>query len=432
MLPYPFAPRTTPKMASRAPANTALPDLLPALSYAGGGTTIDWNDISPRVSATYALDSAKKTIGRVSYARYAGQLNPYEVTFSSPVGGSYTYIAYKWNDLNHDGFAQKNEILTNLGPQYSNSIDPAHPTALTSPNKLDPNYHANHDNEVIVGLDHELMPNFSIGGAYTWRRTDGWPTWQPRIGLTQADYSVVSTPSIGGHTATIYAPNPALVDATGSGRITPTNRPDYHSSYNGFEFTLNKRLSNRWMARTALSINSWTEHYDAADAVQNPTRSDSTNGGLWSGPQVNGGQIAPRSSGSGKGDLFYNARWQFNANGFYQLPWDLDLGANVFGRQGYVEPLIIQASAGKDGRIRALATPNVDDVRYPNVWDIDFRLAKTFRIQRVNLIASGDLFNALNAGTVLQRTRNLSSAAFGSINEILAPRILRVGLKVQF
>jgi len=302
--------QTAENQASTAPANTAFPDLLPALSYAGGGTTIDWNDISPRVSATYALDSAKKTIGRVSYARYAGQLNPYEVTFSSPVGGSYTYIAYKWNDLNHDGFAQKNEILTNLGQQYSNSIDPAHPTALTSPNKLDPNYHANHDNEVIVGLDHELMPNFSIGGAYTWRRTDGWPTWQPRIGLTQADYSVVSTPSIGGHTATIYAPNPALVDATGSGRITPTNRPDYHSSYNGFEFTLNKRLSNRWMARTALSINSWTEHYDAADAVQNPTRSDSTNGGLWSGPQVNGWQIAPRSSGSGKGDLFYNARWR--------------------------------------------------------------------------------------------------------------------------
>ena len=91
-----------------------------------------------------------------------------------------------------------------------------------------------------------------------------------------------------------------------------------------------------------------------------------------------------------------------------------------------------QTSAGNDGRLRALATANVDDNRYPNLWDLDFRLAKTIRVQRVSVIVSGDLFNALNAGTVLQRTRNLASGAFGSINEIIAPRILRVGLKVQF
>jgi Carboxypeptidase regulatory-like domain/TonB-dependent Receptor Plug Domain len=426
--------QTAANQPSTAPANSTFPDLLPALSYPGGGTTIAWNDISPRASATYALGAAKKTVGRLSYARYAGQLNPYEVTFSSPVGGSYTYIAYKWVDFNHDGFAQKNEILTNLGPQYSNSINPAKPTALTSPNTLDANYHANHDNEVIAGIDHELIPNLSIGGAYTWRRTNGWPTWQPRIGLTSADYSVVATPTAGAYSAVVYAPDPALVAASGSGREL-TNRPDYHSQYNGFEFTLNKRLSNKWMARAAFSLNSWTEYYDAADSIQNPTRTDSTTTagtGFVSGPQVNGGQIAPRSSGSGKGDLFYNARWQFNANGFYQLPLDFELGANVFGRQGYVEPLIIQTSAGNDGRVRALATANVDDNRYPNVWDLDFRLAKTFRVQRASIIVSGDLFNALNAGTVLQRTRNLASSAFGSINEIISPRILRVGLKVQF
>ena len=35
--------------ASTAPANTAFPDLLPALTFNGGGTTISWNDISPTV-----------------------------------------------------------------------------------------------------------------------------------------------------------------------------------------------------------------------------------------------------------------------------------------------------------------------------------------------------------------------------------------------
>ena len=74
---------------------------------------------------------------RASYARYAGQLNPFEVTSASPVGAYYTYIAYRWNDTNNDGFAQRGEILTNLGPQYSNAIDPAHPTSVESPNTID-------------------------------------------------------------------------------------------------------------------------------------------------------------------------------------------------------------------------------------------------------------------------------------------------------
>src|SRR6185295_11179283 len=109
--------------------------------------------------------------------------------------------------------------------------------------------------------------------------------------------------------------------------------------YQGFELTMTKRLSNKWMGRIAFSLNDWSEFLDGPAAVQNPTRTDSTTGqvsGALSGPQVDGGQIAPRSGGSGKGDIFYNARWQLNANGFYQLPKNFEVGANIFGRQGYV------------------------------------------------------------------------------------------------
>jgi hypothetical protein len=420
-------------LASDAPANTAFPDLLPALSFDGSSPTIDWNDISPRIGVTYSLDEKRKTVLRASYARYAGQLNPFEVTSASPVGGYYTYIAYKWVDTNRDGFAQKNEILTNLGPQYSNAVDPAHPTSATSPNKIDPNYHANKDNELIVGLDHELMPNFSVGAAYTFRRSNDLPTWNPRIGMTSADYSVVDRPSATGFSAIVYGPNSAKVDASGGGRLL-TNRPDYYSTYSGLEFTLNKRLSNRWMTRVAFSFNDWNEHLTGPGAVQNPTRTDSTTGavaGALSGPQDDGGPIAPRSSGSGKGDLFYNAKWQLNANGFYQLGGGFDIGANLFGRQGYVDPYMFQLNAGGDGRVRALAG-HIDDVRYPNLWDLDLRLAKNLKLQRVNLQLSADLFNTFNAGTILQRNRNLSSTAFNTINEIISPRIARVGVKLQF
>jgi hypothetical protein len=426
--------QTAKNEASTAPANTAFPDLLPTLAYDGSGPTMNWNNVSPRIGATVALDPNRKTVARASYAIYAGQMNPFEVTSASPVGSYYTYIAYKWVDTNHDGLAQKNEILTNLGPQYANAIDAAHPTSATSVNTIDPNYHANRDHEIIFGLDHELIPNVAVGAAYTYRRTNDWPTWDPRIGLTSADYTAISTLTSGPYSATIFAPDSVKVNATGGGRILE-NRPDYHSRYQGLELTLNKRLSNRWMARVAFSVNDWGEFFDGPLAVQNPTRTDSTTGavsGALSGPQVQGGQIAPRSSGSGKGDIFYNARWQLNMNGFYQLPAGFEVGANLFGRQGYIEPIIFQASEGADGSRRALGTATLDNTRYPNLWDLDFRVAKTINVSKVKFLLSADLFNALNAGTTLALGRNVQASDFGTINEIIAPRIARLGIKFQF
>ena len=281
-----------------------------------------------------------------------------------------------------------------------------------------------------------MIPNLAVGAAYTFRRTNDWPTWDPRIGMTSADYTVAGNPSSGGFSALVYAPNQAKIDATGGGRILE-NRPDYHSTYQGLELTLNKRLSNRWQTRVAFSLNDWREYVDGPNAFQNPTHTDSTTGpsgvaGTLSGSFIDGGQIAPRSGGSGKGDIFYNARWQFNANGFYQLPGGFDIGANIFGRQGYVQPLIFQTSAGGDGSVRALATPTLDAVRYPNLWDVDLRLAKTVTITRVKFLLSADLFNVLNVGTTLAQNRNLASGAFGTINDIISPRIARVGVKFQF
>src|SRR6185503_6684476 len=119
--------------------------------------------------ATFALDAARKTVARASYASYAGQLNPFEVTSASPVGAYYTYIAYKWVDTNRDGLAQKSEILTNLGPQYSNAINPARPTSVSSPNTIASDYHANRDHEIIFGVDREVIPNLAVGAAYTYR-----------------------------------------------------------------------------------------------------------------------------------------------------------------------------------------------------------------------------------------------------------------------
>ena len=110
-----------------------------------------------------------------------------------------------------------------------------------------------------------------------------------------------------------------------------------------------------------------------------------------------------------------------------------DVAANLFGRQGYARPFVLRLSGGADGAFRVLATPELDVTRYPTLWDLDLRLAKNIKIAGpLNVNIAAELFNALNSNTELGRSRQLNSAAFGQLNDILSPRILRLSAKFQF
>ena len=120
------------------------------------------------------------------------------------------------------------------------------------------------------------------------------------------------------------------------------------------------------------------------------------------------------------------------ANALVQLPWQVELSGAVFGRQGQIEPQFIGVTAGRDGTLNVLATPKVDAVRYDDVWDLDLRLAKTIKLGPTGMTLSAEGFNLFNSGTVLQRNRQVSSASYGQILEILSPRIIRFGARLSF
>ncbi len=433
---------------SVAAANPAFPDILGALDFDGAGQGAEWTDVSPRVSLSYALDEARKTVLRASFARYAGQLNSGDVTWDNPNTG-YGYLAYLWNDRNADGLAQPGELLTDEGVQYSGPGDPRLPI---SPNVIDPDYRANRDNEFIVGLDRELAPNLALSAAYTNRRSTGITGWKPRIGFVAADYALVATPAAHGFTGQLFAPDPDKVAETNNGRLQ-TNRPDYHRTYSGFELNLLKRLSHRWMARVALTLQDWKEYYDGPGAIDNPTRTTRSGGttiSTHSGPQVNGGQFAPAAGGSGKGGIFTNAKWQFVANALYQLPAGFEVAASAFGRQGNPRPIQMQLVGGADGGRQTLVVPELDSERVPNVWNLDARVAKNFKLQAVTLTAAAEVFNILNNNVTLnlnpttatQSGSTISPTAaynvttgrgtFNRIDEILSPRIARFSLRLSF
>jgi hypothetical protein len=422
-------------------SNGAFPSTVPGITFGGYDAPFTWTDLSPRVGLTYAIDKDRKTLLRASYARYATQLDTATVGYANPSGNA-GWAEYPWKDLNGDHFAEPNEVTLTAKPLATgNGFNAANPTSVTSANVIDPNLKAPLTNEGVFGIDRELFTQFAVSVTYTHRKFTRFNSL-PRIGMTASDYApgpVLTGTLPDGTTYAVptFIPNAALVDAGNSGRFL-TNNNDYYQTFNGVEFAATKRLSNKWMARIAAAYNNHQEFWNGTpyavnsnaanvnNAPYNPTRFDTEALG-------EGGQVAPRSTGSGAGDIFINAKWAVNASALAQLPGDFELAANVFGKQGTPYPLYVNASLGRDGSQRVLVTPALDTFRFTNLWDMDLRLAKNLRFGgRSTMVITADLFNVFNANTELNRQRNLLATNFHLLTDNLSPRILRIGVRMGF
>jgi hypothetical protein len=456
-----FDRQTAKNLPSEVPANATFPDTVPGVNFGGNDQDIiEWNTISPRVGIGLALDDARRTVLRASYANYAEQLSFGNASHENPTEAG--YLAYSWNDRNGDRFVQADEVNLN-DFQYNVSIDPRAPGAVSdTANKVDRDYKPKRDHELVLGIDREIGQNFAIGAAYTWRRANNW-TYRPRIGgacsgdptfdscriMMPEDYIQNAPSTANGYTGFTYSANPALVAAGGGGRLT-TNARGYHTTFSGVEMSVVKRLSNRWMGRVAFSFNDWTEHWDGRPFGLGQSTQTT---GLTSGqptreerdPLVDGGQVATLSGGSGKASFYTSVKWQLYANGLVQMPWGTELSGALFGKQGGPYPISLNLDAGADGTLRALATSEVDTLRYPTVWNLDLRLAKTIKLGGSGLTLAAEWFNVFNNNVVLSRSRFANAGAFtntvqgavpsegiGRIEEILVPSIFRFGARFSF
>ena len=416
--------------------------ILPSVTAPAVPGVYKWNNVTPRVGFTYALDEARKTVVRASYAMFASQLPGSEASFVSPIQYSYAY--YNAVDKNGDGVAQLNEILFNQGLQGFSGFDPTNPSRLSTVNKVDPNIKAPITHEFLIGLDKELLPNFSVSGTFTYRRMVDL-LWDPLTGVRPSNYTQTGTlsgtlPELGAFSVPLYALNASAVPAGGG--ETESNRQGYHQRYLGLELSAVKRMSSHWMARLGFSTNDWREYFDDPNlSIVDPTRGPAPQTPAprpFAGPQVNGGLVIRKSGGSGKSNIFLVApAYQIVANGAYQGPWGLNFGANLVTRQGYVEPFFRSSVSTGDplGRKQVLLVNNIDDFRLPAVTSLDARVEKRFTFGSTHVAFDFDVFNLANAGTVLGKqydARLTGATGFGNTLEIMNPRIARLGLRFTF
>jgi hypothetical protein len=187
-----------------------------------------------------------------------------------------------------------------------------------------------------------------------------------------------------------------------------------YDTYNGLELTARKRFSNRWMMTASLVRNSQTHFEPQADRdYLDPTNHDFING-FESGTR--------------------NGRWVGKLNGMYQLPWNVTVAGKFEGHTNYPYNIFIRTPnrTGSGGTADVLLAPNNSN-RYPTLYEADFHVDKTFTIaQQRRFSLNFDLFNIANSNTILGRTTQQNSATANNVTTILAPRVARFGVKVNF
>jgi hypothetical protein len=414
--------------------NPVLATLLPDLTSTDAKDAVVWSSVTPRIGATYALDSNRKTQARASYAMFASQLNATAGSFLSVVGYRGVYV-YDVQDLNGNKVADPDEIKKALadGADFNwSGFDINNPGNVGKPSATVGKYKTPLTHELQVGLDHELMPNFAVSGTFTYRRFTNFV--RNNLGLTGADYQQVGTftaskDPVGSASVPLFGAIPSKVPSNRAATIYQS-RPDYHQRYLGFEASATKRMSNRWMARFGFSTNDDREYFDSVAGRTDPTST-------LSNPNINGGQIIRASGGSGKSSIYQVLpKYQFIFTGLYQGPWGVNFGGNINTRQGFAEPYYQSNVTVSDPlasrKSVLLVGSDVTRFRLPTVTEFDARIGKEFRFNRARFNVDLDIFNLINKNTVLGRIYDLRLSTANTVQEIQNPRIARIGVRFNF
>ncbi len=423
-----------------------LPDLLPDLDFSGNDADgIEFSEITPRVGVTYALGDERKTLIRGSYSRFAQQLHQGLISRTNPLSPAFAFIEF--TDANGNLEFDSGEPFTFLSP---NGFDPANPTALASPNMnaagLDPEI----TDEINIGIEHSFLPEFVGGINLTWRNVSD---LHERIYLVRDSAGGTPRPAGPGdfvQTGTVSGTLPngqsitqpifALQPEFTGGRLLRNG--DREQDYLGLGVSFTKRLANQWMLRGHLTFYDWewdipsSYFYDANDlvpgdrpetAIDNDENFDN-----------DGAVVAEQSAGSGdKGDIFLNSTWSFNVNGMYQVapdrPWGFNVAANISGREGYPLPYYLNNVNPGDGIQRDIQLGSTDGSRADDLFAFDLRVDKDIQFSTdFGITLSIDAFNVFNEGTVLQRERNLSGSQPNFVDEVLSPRVFRLGVRLNW
>jgi hypothetical protein len=428
--------------ASSIAANPLGGPWLPAINFQGADPQVAFNNFSPRLGFTYNVTSDARTLLRANYSRYYGQVGNGAIAGTiNPVAS--TGLRYPWVDTNNDKVAQSGEILLSASPValVQGNWSAANPANTVSANSVDSNLKNDTTDEIIVGVDRELAAGFAIGANYVWRRYGNF-NWNDRPGITTADWVALNftpaastCPGAGNRVEPATCPTvtyyqPAFQQPT---ILNLTNIPGFNREFNGFELTGRKRLSHHWLMNTSFAYNSTIVNFGEFPGSQPNAGSATISEDPTARDKRDGFQYDYLTAGSGIGNVYVNAKWLFKISGLYEMPLGFNVSAFYNARQGYPLENTVQVASRLNGAgaLDVLLDP-VGDVRLPTFQNIDFHVERPLKFARARLVPSLDVFNVSNSDTIQAIRSRQNATNANQIQAIVAPRVIRFGIRFNW
>jgi len=351
----------------------------------------NWTNLAPRVGLVYDATGDGRTAIKANYARYNHQVSTGLANAVNPngLGGQ----VFRWSDANGDRAYQAGEEGAFLGGFGG---------LLTS---LDPKIEQPYTDELTFGVEREVLENFRLSAIFTYRQDKN------QIGTENTGARWIPTPvtdPLTNRVVTVFEQDRSTFAAN---RFLIRNSGSLNMFYRGVDLVAQKRFSNRWQMLTS---------YTFSRSVQNQVAD------LFGIGQPS---IDPNSRVNAEGPTFWDRPHIFKTSATYAGPFGVNVSGNFRAQSG--QPFSRQITARlAQGAVSINAEPRGSQ-RYPKVMTLDLRASRAFRRGARRMFeVMVDAYNLTNENTVLGQVE-LTGARYLFPTQILAPRVIRLGVRVE-
>jgi hypothetical protein len=384
-----------------------------------------WSLLSPRVSFTYDITGDGKNVLKLSAGRYMSQSG-------NTIAANYVPFRYgwaSWTDANLDEIPQYEEVGDLFFDLFFTQVNPA--TGLKNV-QYDPDYNSPFLDELTLMFEKALTDDLalSLTGFYKKRHnisTDAnsrGESYNVNKGImangtieTKANYEYIGLTDVGGTKVPTYA---MIDDPVG---VYYYNYDKAYDRYLGLQFQLVKKLSNRWMANLAVTLQDWKRFRFEEETL------DMNNFDFF-----NEAVVAPATTGSGLRDIWVHSTWMVKLTGMYQLPFGLNLTGFFQAREGNPQPLRRRVPLSQGAVYLYRDGYKAGDERLPTFWMLNLGLEKTLKVSdTVTATLVIDWYNATNNQIELKHNLNIGATATAAVPTMWSNAgLFQFGVRVNF
>jgi hypothetical protein len=363
----------------------------------------NWNNVWPRVGASYDLTGRGRTAVKGNFGVYVQSQGPgFASTYNPAV---FSTDQRTWDDVNRDDIAQENEI----GPPRNLTF------GIRRNQNPDPDIRRPYQRVWDVGIQHELLKNLSVSASYNQRSFYN-IIWTENLAIPFSEYTLLSIPDPRGNGQQLPVFNVSR-SAFGQVNELDSNSSNNTRAYKGVDLGFNLRLPRGAALFGGTSTGrTLTRTCDTED----PNYVSAMNPGL-------------RFCDSNKFDV--PLQTAFKLSGTYPLPYGVRLSGTFQHTLGSERIILYQVTRTQLPTLTAASVNvrlNEPGTEYNDtVNQLDFSVSKSFRKQNYEIRPEFSLFNALNANPVLTQTNTFGPALNNAIT-ILPARMVRLGLTLKF